>query len=160
MSAIQDAVVLANCIYELHDNPSVEEINKSFQYYRSERYPHAKAAYDTSHRLAGLVGQVMEEIFLSDAMGPCSCHNLLRPTHTKSHLVFIELVQRHAPRSASIHAQGCLYTFTSGHVHLPPSGIVSGSSSGFGTDQTSTSTKSEQSIGTKGGRIQTPAAKT
>ncbi|KAG0228603.1 hypothetical protein BGX31_006506 [Mortierella sp. GBA43] len=57
VSAIQDAVVLANCIYELPDNPTVEEIHKAFQYYKSERYPHAKAAYDTSHRMAALVGQ-------------------------------------------------------------------------------------------------------
>ncbi|KAF9365542.1 hypothetical protein BGX34_009580 [Mortierella sp. NVP85] len=57
VSAIQDAVVLANCIYELSDNPSVDEISKAFHLYKSERYPHAKAAFDTSHRLAGLVGQ-------------------------------------------------------------------------------------------------------
>ncbi|KAK3809181.1 MAG: hypothetical protein J3Q66DRAFT_391538 [Benniella sp.] len=57
VSAIQDAVVLANCIYELSNNPSVDEISKAFHLYKSERYPHAKAAFDTSHRLAGLVGQ-------------------------------------------------------------------------------------------------------
>ncbi|KAG0355612.1 hypothetical protein BGZ54_001086 [Gamsiella multidivaricata] len=57
VSAIQDSVVLANCIYELPNNPSVDDITKAFQHYRSERYPLAKSAYDTSHRLASLVGQ-------------------------------------------------------------------------------------------------------
>ncbi|KAF9941221.1 hypothetical protein BGZ65_004638 [Modicella reniformis] len=42
---------------KLPDNPSMEEIHKAFQLYKSERYPHAKAAFDTSHRMAGLVGQ-------------------------------------------------------------------------------------------------------
>ncbi|KAF9347989.1 hypothetical protein BGX26_000557 [Mortierella sp. AD094] len=57
VSAIHDAVALANCIYELPNNPSMEELAKAFQLYKSERYPLAKTAYDTSHRLASIVGQ-------------------------------------------------------------------------------------------------------
>ncbi|KAF9376919.1 hypothetical protein BGX21_003354 [Mortierella sp. AD011] len=57
VSAIHDAVALANCLYELPSNPSMEEIAKAFQFYKSERYPLAKAAYDTSHRLVSIIGQ-------------------------------------------------------------------------------------------------------
>ncbi|KAF8939354.1 hypothetical protein BGZ58_009970 [Dissophora ornata] len=57
VSAIQDAVVIANCIYELPDDPTVEDITRVFQNYQNERYPLAKTAYDTSHRLASIVGQ-------------------------------------------------------------------------------------------------------
>ncbi|KAF9372250.1 hypothetical protein CPC16_002531 [Podila verticillata] len=57
VSAMHDAVTLANCLYELPKNPSVAHIHKAFQLYKSERYPLAKAAYDSSHRLAAIVGQ-------------------------------------------------------------------------------------------------------
>ncbi|KAI1306539.1 hypothetical protein EDD11_004727 [Mortierella claussenii] len=57
VSAMQDAVTLANCIYELPENPTTDEISKAFKHYRNERYPLAKTAYDTSHRLANVVGQ-------------------------------------------------------------------------------------------------------
>ncbi|KAF8987219.1 hypothetical protein BGZ52_005538 [Haplosporangium bisporale] len=53
---MQDAVTLANCLYELPQYPSTAEINKAFKHYQNERYPFAKNAYDTSHRLAGVVG--------------------------------------------------------------------------------------------------------
>ncbi|KAG0040747.1 hypothetical protein BGZ82_010565 [Podila clonocystis] len=56
VSAMQDAVTLANCLYELSVNPSAAEISKAFKRYQNERYPFAKNAYDTSHRLAGVVG--------------------------------------------------------------------------------------------------------
>ncbi|KAF9359645.1 hypothetical protein BGX34_008226 [Mortierella sp. NVP85] len=56
VSAMQDAVTLANCIYELPENPTRTEIAKVFKDYQSERYPLAKNAYDTSHRLANVVG--------------------------------------------------------------------------------------------------------
>ncbi|KAF9306162.1 hypothetical protein BGZ74_007364 [Mortierella antarctica] len=56
VSAMQDAVTLANCLYELSQYPSTAEISKAFKHYQNERYPFAKNAYDTSHRLAGVVG--------------------------------------------------------------------------------------------------------
>lgn len=58
VSAMQDAVTLANCLYELSEHPSTAEISKAFKNYQNERYPFAKNAYDTSHRLAGVVGTV------------------------------------------------------------------------------------------------------
>ncbi|KAF9195688.1 hypothetical protein BGZ50_003858 [Haplosporangium sp. Z 11] len=57
VSSIQDAVTLANCIYELPETPTVENIEKAFKLYKDERFPLAKAAYNTSHRLASIVGQ-------------------------------------------------------------------------------------------------------
>ncbi|KAF9583761.1 hypothetical protein BGW38_008607 [Lunasporangiospora selenospora] len=59
VSAIQDAVTLANCIYELPDSPSVEEIQQAYQHYRNERFPLARTAYNTSHRLASIVEQAI-----------------------------------------------------------------------------------------------------
>ncbi|KAG0202796.1 hypothetical protein BGX28_004777 [Mortierella sp. GBA30] len=57
VSAIQDAVTLANCLYELPEYPTTDDISRAFKYYQDERYPLAKTAYDTSHRLASVVGQ-------------------------------------------------------------------------------------------------------
>ncbi|KAF9957023.1 hypothetical protein BGZ65_002285, partial [Modicella reniformis] len=57
VSAMQDAVTLANCIYELPEHPTTKDISMVFKEYQNERYPLAKTAYDTSHRLASVVGQ-------------------------------------------------------------------------------------------------------
>ncbi|KAF8955614.1 hypothetical protein BGZ46_002586, partial [Entomortierella lignicola] len=57
VTAIHDAVTLANCIYELPCDPSMDDLAKAFQLYRSERYPLVKASYDASHRLASVIGQ-------------------------------------------------------------------------------------------------------
>ncbi len=47
-AAIQDAIALANGLYELADNPTYEEITESLQEYRNERYPIVKAIYNSS----------------------------------------------------------------------------------------------------------------
>ncbi|KAG0222789.1 hypothetical protein B0O80DRAFT_499317 [Mortierella sp. GBAus27b] len=57
VSAMQDAVTLANCLYELPEHPTADDISEAFKEYQAERYPLAKTAYDTSHRLASVVGQ-------------------------------------------------------------------------------------------------------
>ncbi|KAF9965212.1 hypothetical protein BGZ70_005231 [Mortierella alpina] len=57
VSAIHDAVALANCIYELPVNPTLDDIKDAFKLYKSERYPLAKTAYDTSHRLTTIIQQ-------------------------------------------------------------------------------------------------------
>ncbi|KAG0008247.1 hypothetical protein BGZ80_003655, partial [Entomortierella chlamydospora] len=57
VSAMQDAVTLANCMYELPEHPTTAEITNSFKLYQEERYPLAKTAFETSRRLASLVGQ-------------------------------------------------------------------------------------------------------
>ncbi|KAF9400420.1 hypothetical protein BGX21_004360 [Mortierella sp. AD011] len=57
VSAMQDAVTLANCIYELPEHPTTAEITNSFKLYQEERYPLAKTAFETSRRLASLIGQ-------------------------------------------------------------------------------------------------------
>ncbi|KAF9290019.1 hypothetical protein BGZ68_008100 [Mortierella alpina] len=53
-AAIQDAIALANGLYELTDSPSNEEITESLQEYRNERYPIVKAVYNSSQLHAKL----------------------------------------------------------------------------------------------------------
>ncbi|KAG0250191.1 hypothetical protein DFQ27_009517, partial [Actinomortierella ambigua] len=48
VNAMQDAVVLANRIYDMSDN-SVKETEAAFSAYREERYPHAKASVESSN---------------------------------------------------------------------------------------------------------------
>ncbi|KAG0047651.1 hypothetical protein BGZ83_007317 [Gryganskiella cystojenkinii] len=47
VNAMQDAVILANCLYDLKDS-SRKNITICFQNYYNQRYPHAKAAYEKS----------------------------------------------------------------------------------------------------------------
>ncbi|KAG0348460.1 hypothetical protein BGZ54_004607, partial [Gamsiella multidivaricata] len=56
VSAIHDAVILANA---LHDLPSGEpcDITKAFQAYRDERYPIAKVSFDTSRKMGRILGK-------------------------------------------------------------------------------------------------------
>ncbi|KAF8940802.1 hypothetical protein EDD21DRAFT_402051 [Dissophora ornata] len=56
VSAIHDAIVLANV---LHDLPSGEpdDITEAFQAYREERYPIAKVNFETSRRMSQILGK-------------------------------------------------------------------------------------------------------
>jgi len=74
VSAIHDAVALANCIYELPVNPTLDDIKDAFKLYKSERYPLAKTAYDTSHRLTTIIQQVKAR------------QSFLEPVHLNSHI--------------------------------------------------------------------------
>ncbi|KAG0035130.1 hypothetical protein BGZ82_005384, partial [Podila clonocystis] len=47
VNALQDAAILANCIHDL-DSASYDDIQKCFESFRAERYPHVKYQYDTS----------------------------------------------------------------------------------------------------------------
>jgi len=51
LNAMQDSVILANCLYDLEDN-SQQSIKAVFQNYYDQRYELAKAAYDLSGMLA------------------------------------------------------------------------------------------------------------
>ncbi|KAG0050744.1 hypothetical protein BGZ83_004491 [Gryganskiella cystojenkinii] len=44
-NAMQDAVILANCLYELHADRSQKGITRAFQSYYDQRFPHAKTQY-------------------------------------------------------------------------------------------------------------------
>lgn len=56
VSAIHDAIVLANV---LHDLPSKnpDDITRAFQAYKDERYPLAKVSWDTSHKMSQVLGK-------------------------------------------------------------------------------------------------------
>ena len=47
VNALQDAVILANCLYDLKDK-SQASITDAFQSYHNQRYEHAKVQYETS----------------------------------------------------------------------------------------------------------------
>ncbi|KAF9353375.1 hypothetical protein BGX26_008863 [Mortierella sp. AD094] len=53
-NAMQDAVILANCIYDL-PSLNTEDINAAFEDYREQRYPHAKSQIER----ADFLGKVM-----------------------------------------------------------------------------------------------------
>ncbi|GJJ72153.1 hypothetical protein EMPS_04510 [Entomortierella parvispora] len=52
--AMQDAVILANCLYDLKSN-SQEDVTVAFQSYYDQRYPQTKLAYDASMARAKLM---------------------------------------------------------------------------------------------------------
>ncbi|KAG0044373.1 hypothetical protein BGZ83_010408 [Gryganskiella cystojenkinii] len=54
VNAMQDAVVLASCLYDLKDN-SVPSLTKVFQSYYDQRYPQAKGQYENSQVTAKLM---------------------------------------------------------------------------------------------------------
>lgn len=64
INALQDAVVLANCIYDIASVTS-ENIHDAFADYRSQRYPKAKYQMDKSKVMATIqYGQVTYFLFL------------------------------------------------------------------------------------------------
>ncbi|KAF9118866.1 hypothetical protein BGW39_000798 [Mortierella sp. 14UC] len=48
VNAIQDAVILANCLYEIKPNPTHENLARALQTYRDERYSHVKTQHSVS----------------------------------------------------------------------------------------------------------------
>lgn len=54
VNALQDAVILANCIHDL-ESASYDDIKKCFETFRAERYPHVKHQYDTSQFTAKIM---------------------------------------------------------------------------------------------------------
>lgn len=58
MNAMQDAVVLANCLHDL-ESTSPEAIHACFADFRGQRYAHVKEQYEASQMNAKLIyGQV------------------------------------------------------------------------------------------------------
>jgi hypothetical protein len=55
VNALQDAVILANCLYDLKDE-SQRSITDAFQSYYNQRYKHAKAHYESSKLYMKLIG--------------------------------------------------------------------------------------------------------
>ncbi|KAF9918209.1 hypothetical protein BX616_009927 [Lobosporangium transversale] len=63
-NALQDAVILANCLYEMASNSS-SEITKAFKSYRDQRYPHAKYQMEKSKTMGKILyGQTLSERLL------------------------------------------------------------------------------------------------
>ncbi|KAF9194766.1 hypothetical protein BGZ50_005806 [Haplosporangium sp. Z 11] len=58
VNALQDATVLANCLFTLPDTPNwgLEEITDAFKAFKDERYMHAKLCYEHSHQLSQIMG--------------------------------------------------------------------------------------------------------
>jgi len=58
VNALQDAVILSNCIYDLASK-SAKDVNKAFRSYKDQRYPQAKYQMEKSKTMAKvLYGQV------------------------------------------------------------------------------------------------------
>ena len=68
VNAMQDAVILANCLYDLKSN-SQEDVTAAFQDYYGQRYPQTKLAYDASMVRAKLMtGQRWHEKLVRHAI--------------------------------------------------------------------------------------------
>ncbi|KAF9154670.1 hypothetical protein BG015_000272 [Linnemannia schmuckeri] len=48
VNAIQDAVILANCLYEIKPNPTHDNLVRALHTYRDERYSHVKTQHSSS----------------------------------------------------------------------------------------------------------------
>jgi len=47
VNALQDAVVLANCLYDMRST-SIEDITRALEEYREQRFEHVKTQYEAS----------------------------------------------------------------------------------------------------------------
>ncbi|KAG0262252.1 hypothetical protein BG011_000158 [Mortierella polycephala] len=74
VNAFQDAVILANCIYEM-SSVTHENISAALKDYRSQRYPHAKYEIDKT-RVMGKMLYGQTEQFLKDASYRPQCNFL------------------------------------------------------------------------------------
>jgi 2-polyprenyl-6-methoxyphenol hydroxylase-like FAD-dependent oxidoreductase len=62
VNALQDAVILANCLYDL-ESKSPNHITEAFKSYKEQRYPHAKYQMDKSRAMGKIsYGQVCKRL--------------------------------------------------------------------------------------------------
>ncbi|KAG0211732.1 hypothetical protein BGX28_007494 [Mortierella sp. GBA30] len=69
VNAIQDAIIIANLLYDLPTSTQ-SEITKIFSVYKDERYPLAKGAYTTSHAF----GQLIAKKWINDVIRKAMNH--------------------------------------------------------------------------------------
>jgi len=74
VSAIHDAVTLANWMSTLR-LPGPKEVQDIFKEYRAERYPVAKANFETSQLFIRNMGKVMNTHENRSRTTKCSCFN-------------------------------------------------------------------------------------
>ncbi|KAG0049271.1 hypothetical protein BGZ83_005912 [Gryganskiella cystojenkinii] len=53
-NAMQDSVILANCLFDLRSN-SIEHITEAMKSYKEQRYPHAKNQFEISQKLGKMM---------------------------------------------------------------------------------------------------------
>ncbi|KAG0049674.1 hypothetical protein BGZ83_005508 [Gryganskiella cystojenkinii] len=97
VNALQDAVVLANCLYDLKDS-SEKSLTAAFQSYYKQRYQHAKGHYNTSKLLAKVVGglnwneRLIRTIFLNYLPGWAIKSNLKKASSYRPQVTFLPQV--------------------------------------------------------------------
>ncbi|KAF9953913.1 hypothetical protein BGZ72_005071 [Mortierella alpina] len=65
VNAMQDAVILANCLYEIANNASTENVTAAFQDFKEQRYPHVVQQFVASKTMAKVIyGQTWGERLL------------------------------------------------------------------------------------------------
>ncbi|KAG0241701.1 hypothetical protein BGW41_005576 [Actinomortierella wolfii] len=65
VNALQDAVVIANYLYDLPDRPSLKDLHEAFREFQNERFPHVKDAFVLSQQRSKLIsGQTFYERWL------------------------------------------------------------------------------------------------
>ncbi|KAF9361463.1 hypothetical protein BGX34_007124 [Mortierella sp. NVP85] len=69
VNAMQDAVILANCLYEIANNPTSDNITDAFRDYQEQRFPHVQQQFDVSKTMAKVIyGQVIMASVTLDGM--------------------------------------------------------------------------------------------
>ncbi|KAF9427025.1 hypothetical protein BGZ76_002500 [Entomortierella beljakovae] len=62
VNAMQDAVILANSLYDISDDPSRKNIKAAFKDFKEQRYPHVQNQFDISKVMAKVMfGQTVSE---------------------------------------------------------------------------------------------------
>ncbi|KAI8605424.1 hypothetical protein EDD21DRAFT_140714 [Dissophora ornata] len=62
VNAMQDAVILSNCLYDVAYNPSNENLTAAFQDFKEQRYAHVQRQFDISKTMAKVIyGQTWSE---------------------------------------------------------------------------------------------------
>ncbi|GJJ71386.1 hypothetical protein EMPS_03736 [Entomortierella parvispora] len=97
VNSLQDAVILANCLYDLKDNTQ-KSITAAFQSYFNQRYSHAKGQYETSKLLAKVVGglnwseRLIRTIFLHYLPQTIVKNNLKKVSAYRPQVTFLPMV--------------------------------------------------------------------
>ncbi|KAG0038413.1 hypothetical protein BGZ82_000295 [Podila clonocystis] len=79
VSAIHDAIVLANVLHDL-SSKNLDDITRAFQSYKDERYPLAKVSWDTSHKMSQVLGKTWINAMVRFGNNTCPTGSGPRPS--------------------------------------------------------------------------------
>ncbi|KAF9899878.1 hypothetical protein BX616_002801 [Lobosporangium transversale] len=100
VNALEDAVILANCLYDIAETPTYQNITEAFKEYKEQRFPHVKFHFQDSAMKARLVfgqtwsDQLLRKIFVGYMPQYVRLNEIIKAGTYKPQCLFLPLAPK------------------------------------------------------------------